>query len=170
MTHPALPALVVAAVLSAGAHADNGDRIHARLHSYQEVPAASSTARGSFEGRIVGDSSITYELRYTGLESSVTQAHIHFGQRHVNGGIAVFLCSNLGNGPAGTQACPTPSATITGTITAASVIGPAGQGLAAGEFNELLRAIRSGIAYVNVHSVALPGGEIRGQVKGGDDD
>jgi hypothetical protein len=35
----------------------------------------------------------------------VTQTHIHFSQAATNGGIIVFLCTNLDNGPAGTQAC-----------------------------------------------------------------
>jgi len=74
----------------------------------------------------------------------------------------VFLCSNLGNGPAGTQACP-PSGTITGTITPANVIGPTGQGISAGEFDEVVAAIRNGTAYVNVHSTTFPVGEIRAQ-------
>ena len=95
----------------------------------------------------------------------MTQAHIHFGQRAVNGGISVFLCSNLGNGPLGTQACPAAPATIEGTIGPENVIGPTGQGIAAGEFDELVRAIDAGAAYVNVHSTGFPGGEIRAQLE-----
>ena len=106
---------------------------------------------------------ITYELRYDAVNP--TQSHIHFGQRSVNGGISVFLCSNLGNGPAGTQACPPGPATIGGTLQAANVIGPAGQGITAGQFDKLLEALREGVAYVNVHSAAYPGGEARGQIK-----
>src|SRR6266511_100694 len=83
-----------------------------------------------------------------------------------SGGIVVFLCSNLGNGPAGTQACPAAPATITGTLRAADVIGPAGQGIAAGEFAEFLAAIRAGVTYVNIHSSIYPGGEIRAQISG----
>jgi CHRD domain len=49
------------------------------------------------------------------------------------------------------------------------VIGPASQGIAAGEFDELVRAIRAGVTYANVHSEKFPGGEIRGQIKGGSD-
>jgi hypothetical protein len=57
----------------------------------------------------------------------------------------VFLCTNLGNGPAGTQPCPTQGGTITGTITAANVGGgAAAQGIAVGEFDEFLAALRSG--------------------------
>jgi hypothetical protein len=43
----------------------------------------------------------------------------------------------------------------------------AGQGIAAGDFAELVRAIRAGKAYVNVHSSVFPGGEIRGQLDRG---
>lgn len=106
---------------------------------------------------------ITYRLAYDGLVA-VQQAHIHFGQRHTNGGISVFLCTNLGNGPAGTQACPETAGQVSGEIMAADVIGPAAQGIAAGEFAELLAAIRSGNAYASVHTTAFPGGEIRGQI------
>ena len=64
---------------------------------------------------------IEWELSYADLEGAVQQAHIHFGQKGVNGRISVFLCTNLGNGPAGTQPCPAPPATISGTIVAADV-------------------------------------------------
>jgi len=50
-------------------------------------------------------------------------------------------------------------------LTAANVIGPAGQGVAAGEFAELLRAMRQGLTYANVHSSLATGGEIRGQIQ-----
>jgi len=54
---------------------------------------------------------------------------------------------------------------VTGTLTAASVVGPTAQGIAAGEFAEVVQAIRNGAAYANVHSQAFPGGEIRDQVR-----
>src|SRR5690606_18918505 len=90
--------------------------------------------------------------------------------RHTNGGISAFLCTNLGNGPAGTQPCPDTTATLSGTITPEQIIGPTEQGIAAGEFEELVRAIRSGAAYVHVHTMTFPAGEIRGQVVDDDDD
>jgi hypothetical protein len=145
------------------------------LSGYLEGPPGpiSSNASGSFTATIEEQSpntdipsaaTINYTLTYTGVASGVTQAHIHFGQRSVSGGISAFLCSNLGNGPPGTQPCPTPSGTVTGTITAAQVIGPAAQGIAPGEFAELVQAIRAGRAYANVHSTQFPAGEIRGQI------
>lgn len=159
--------LVALAATSAVAH-DKKRRqevVRARLVSIQEVPALSTPARGHFRALIDEDEqTIQYTLSYDDFEGVVTQSHIHFGQFGVNGGISAFLCSNLGNGPAGTQACPPPPAEISGTITAAEVIGPTGQGIAAGEFAELVSAIRQGVAYANIHSDKYPGGEARGQI------
>jgi CHRD domain len=146
-----------------------GDRdISEQLTGYEEDPQAlSTTGRGTFDARISrSEERIFYRLRYADLEGNVTQAHIHFGGRAQSGGISVFLCSNLGNGPAGTQACPQAPATVSGVLEADDVIGPAAQGIAAGEFTELVNAIRSSATYANVHSSKYPGGEIRAQLDG----
>lgn len=162
------PALLAAglAVVALSAAADDARRVRAKLGGHQEVPALNTPASGRFDGKF-SPGALSYELRYSGLPN-VTQAHIHFGARGTNGGVSIFLCSNLGNGPAGTPPCPQDEGTITGVATAASVIGPAGQGIAAGQFDAIARAIRAGVAYVNVHSTTYPGGEIRGQIA--DDD
>jgi hypothetical protein len=142
-----------------------GSSFHETLTGYQETPVALSTGgTGLFRVQIDAQAqTITWELSYSGLEGTVTQSHIHFGARAQTGGISAFLCTNLGNGPAGTQACPVAPATVTGTITPADVIGPNGQGIAPGQFDELVAAIRAGVAYVNVHSTLYPAGEIRSQ-------
>jgi CHRD domain-containing protein len=155
-------AVAVAAVAVAG----GGGRVHEDLTGYQEVPALSTPGHGEFRASI---NTAAKEIRYTetfgDLESAVTQSHIHFENRTNNGPIVVFLCSNLSNGPAGTQACPANGGTISGTIKPADVGGgAAAQGLAAGEFDELVRAIRAGAMYVNVHTTGRPGGEIRAQL------
>jgi hypothetical protein len=143
-------------------------QIKALLSGYEEVPAVSTVASGELRARISNDESeIEYTLSYSDLEGAVQQSHIHVGQAGVNGGVSVFLCSNLGNGPAGTQPCPAPPATITGTLRAADVVGPNAQGIAPGEFSELIRAIRAGSTYVNVHSSKFPGGEVRSQIDPG---
>jgi len=144
------------------------------LTGYEEVPSVSTVATGTFEARISNDDSrIDWELSYSDLEGTVTQAHIHFGQKSVNGGISIWLCGNPRAAapplpaitpPAGTQTCPPPPATITGTATAAQVVGPAGQGIAAGEFAEVIKAMREGKTYANVHSTKFEGGEIRSQI------
>lgn len=155
------------ALLAAAPPAMAHERLRTGLTGYEEVPAVSTTAGGEFQAKVSSDeSAISWSLSYADLQGDVTQAHIHVGQAAVNGGISAFLCTNLGNGPAGTQTCPAPPATISGTVTAADVVGPAGQGVGPGEFAELLAAIRAGVAYVNVHSTTWPGGEIRGQLDG----
>ena len=132
----------------------------ARLLGFNEVPAISTTGSGTFRARISEDgTSVEFKLTYSDLESTVLFAHIHLGQKDVSGGVSAFLC-----GGGGKPACPA-SGTVTGTITAADVIGPAGQGIAAGELDELVTAMREGVTYANVHTTGHPGGEIRGQLK-----
>jgi hypothetical protein len=165
-------ALAVATVAALGvgtaAVAGGGSRIDETLTGYEEVPALSTPGVGQFEARISRASEeIRYRLSFRGLETAATQAHIHFENRTNAGPIVVFLCSNLGNGPAGTQPCPPAGGTVTGTIRPADVgPGATAQGLAPGEFAELVRAIRAGATYVNVHSTGRPSGEIRAQLEG----
>jgi hypothetical protein len=174
-----LPAAVAALVLSATSVArdDNGHRTlraKADLKPTKEVPALSSQARGRFKATIDEENqTISYELSYEGLEGTTLQAHIHVGQRSVNGGISVFLCGNPPNVPPAPvpqpPACPPAPATVTGVLTPANIIGPADQGVAptsdtVNEFEELVDLLRSGVTYANVHSSKFRGGEIRGQV------
>jgi hypothetical protein len=163
---------------------DKDDNFAARLSGYNEVHfiaaptpalrgAISTQARGSFRA-VIDDraETIQYELSFEGLESDVTQAHIHFGQRHTVGAIVVWLCQTAGTPApaavaAATPLCGGPRAnTVTGTITPAQVLTATGQGIDAGEFDEVVRAIRAGRIYANVHSTTFPPGEIRGQVHG----
>jgi hypothetical protein len=144
------------------------------LTGYEEVPSVSTTGNGHFNARISNDGTqIEWELSYSDLEGAVQQAHIHIGNVGVSGGISVFLCTNLGNGPAGTQPCPAPPATISGTIVAADVspnipatAAARTQGLDTGEIDELIKAMRAGATYVNIHSSRWPGGEVRSQIDG----
>lgn len=141
-----------------------GELFTADLSGYEEVTPKSTTGTGSFTLTVLKTGVIEYELSYSGLESEARQAHIHFGQPGVNGAIIVFLCTNLGNGPNGDEpACPQ-SGTVTGSFDAADIIGPNDQGIAPGELDEALAAIRSGVTYANIHTTAYPAGEIRGQI------
>jgi hypothetical protein len=150
--------------------------VHARLHGYQEVPAVSSPGQGEFRARIdKGGSSIFWELGYEDLQGDAFMAHIHVGQHGVVGGVSVWLCGTPPLGatiPAGVSVaeCPRKAGTLNGTIPPAGVIGPAGQLVGAGQFDELVAAIRAGVTYVNVHTTVasggVPGGEIRGQIGG----
>jgi hypothetical protein len=138
------------------------------LNGYNEVPPVFTTGTGTLNLRISSDgSSISYVLSFSGLSSGVTQAHIHFGERPVNGGTIVYLCDNTGKAPSGVPACPN-SGTVTGTIMATDV-DPSGdpeptdaQGITPGNFAGLIGAIENGEAYTNVHTDNFPSGEIRG--------
>lgn len=162
-------AVLGAGAVAAAATAGDGGKLRTDLSGFEEVPAIMTTGEGSFHARVSrSEQEIRYRLEYAGLEggSMPTQAHIHVGQPNVNGGISAWLCGSATNpGPAGTQSCPAQPATITGTIRPENVVGPDGQGVAPGEFAELVRAIRTGFAYANVHTAKYAGGEIRGQIE-----
>lgn len=161
-------AVVIAVALGFGAGAAQADnKLRVKLSGFEETTSTlSSPGSGEFEARISGsEDSIEWTLSYRDIPTPVQQAHIHFGQRAMSGGISIFLCTNLPNAPVGTTtaACPATGGTVGGVITAADVIGPTGQGIAPGELAEIIAAIRAGYAYVNVHSTAFTGGELRGQ-------
>ena len=168
-------AVLGVAGVGTAAIAHDRSRFDASLTGYEEIPTLSTQGVGTFDASINrGKDEIRYTLSYrgpfdAGSNGVVTQAHIHLGARAVNGNIAAFLCSNLGNGPAGTPACPA-EGTVSGTITPAQVIGPAAQGIAPAEFAELVRALRAGAAYASVHTTTNANGEIRGQIGADDDD
>ncbi|PYO03382.1 MAG: hypothetical protein DMD91_01390, partial [Candidatus Rokuibacteriota bacterium] len=141
---------------------DEGVELKATLRGFEEVPAISTGASGSFRGTISSDgTSVTYTLSYTGLEGEVRQAHIHLGQRSVNGGIVVFLCQTATNPDPTGHAPPCPPSGTVGptTFTKFNVANSANaQGIesttSAGstddEFAEFVRAIRAGVTYANV--------------------
>lgn len=147
----------------------NAQQLQATLSGFDEVPLA---LRSAGQGSLTlflnkQQQSLNYTLTYSfPASSTVTQAHIHFGKEHVVGGIMVFLCTNLGNGPAGTPTCPT-SGPVMGMLTAGSVLALPNQNiLTPGDFDALAAALLSDTAYGNVHTTVFPGGEIRGQISG----
>jgi hypothetical protein len=165
----AILAATITAMSAAGA---NAQQFQANLTGFQEVPSAifSKTGEGTLKLKLDANAqSLTYTLTYSGLTSTVLQSHIHLGKVHVAGGIFLFLCTNLGNGPAGTPACPNPSATglnaVTGTLTQASVLAVAGQNIVAGDFSIVPASLQSDTAYANVHTQNFPAGEIRGEIR-----
>lgn len=143
--------------------ADDDDEFSARMHGFREAPSVSTVATGRIHTEI-NNGEIDLRLTYSGLEGPVMFAHIHFGQPDVAGGDSAFLCGG-GNKP---DPCPQ-FGMVEGTITAADVIGPSGQGIAGGEMNELIRAMRGGVTYANVHTSKFPLGEIRGNLRADDD-
>ena len=181
MTHRRIAIAFAAAGMmgigTASALADGGERTFStKLVGYNETPLTlNSDGSGRFTARVSKDgSSIDYTLSYDDL-ANVQQAHIHFGRPAITGQIVLFLCTNLGNAPASVptpQLCPPAPAKISGTLTAADVIERATQNIHGGAqgLAEMIAAMRAGAAYANVHTVAFPGGEIRGAVKPDEDE
>jgi hypothetical protein len=166
MTRRLIVAALIGVAATGAAFAQNNAK--ASLDGYQENPSISTTGTGTLDLQINDAAQIiSYTLQYANLEGVaphvtdgvVTASHIHVAAPGVNGGVSAFLC-----GGGGKPSCPL-SGTVTGTIVAADVIGPAGQGVESESFAELVRAIRAGFTYVNVHTTRWTGGEIRGQIK-----
>jgi hypothetical protein len=168
-------AVVVAGVLGVGAVAvaGGGSKIEGSLTGYEESPIVSTPGVGEFRAEISRSApEIRYQLRFDGLESNVTQAHIHFENPTNAGAIVAWLCQSATNpGPAGTQMCPAAtSGTLTGVIRPENVgttgpNGSAARGIGPGQFEEFVQAIRAGTTYVNVHTVGHGPGEIRAQLE-----
>jgi hypothetical protein len=145
---------------------DPGTVFVAPLRGPEETPSILSQARGRFKAVVSDDgTSMDYTLTYDGFLTAVAVAHIHIGQKGFPGGVTIFLC-----GGGGRPACPSPGGTVTGTIKAADVGAIPAQELAAGDLPKVLRAMRAGLTYVNVHTMAHGGGEIRGQIRAVRDD
>ncbi|HYM36030.1 MAG TPA: CHRD domain-containing protein [Steroidobacteraceae bacterium] len=146
------------------AMADHDIDLRAHLRGLNEVPPTASRATAELRAEISPDeSSISFTLSFENLTANAAAAHIHFGPSKVTGGVMVFFC-----GGGGKPACPAAtSGTVTGTITAADIVGPAAQGIPAapnGKFADVVRAIKTGNGYANIHTANFPGGEVRGQV------
>ena len=159
--------LVLSLAAFGGANAQKTNFV-AHLSGDSEVPQRDTLAQGQAVFQLSDDgTSLTYRLNVANI-NNVVASHIHIGAPDVAGPVVVFL---FGAVPAGGGR--TDGVLATGTITEANFVGP----LAGHPFSDLLDAIESGNAYVNVHTndgVAptntgagdFPGGEIRGQKVG----
>lgn len=144
LTATVLGALIVAS-LGVGASRSETFGLKAVLDARQEAPRQAvkvPAARGTFSGTLTSRSrgstgKIAWRLSFTHLSGRALQAHIHLGKLGKAGPIAVTLCAPCRSNMRGT------------TRVAARVV----------------RAIKSGSAYVNVHTRKNPNGEIRGQIR-----
>ena len=144
--------LLATLALAACEGGDDAERFRASLSGAFEVPAVTTTSTGTARFTVDGT-----ELDYTLDVQNVTgaiAAHIHRGAVGANGPPIVFLFA---------QAAPgvnvTAGSLAAGSVDAADMIVSAGV-----SYDSMLTLIRGGNAYVNVHTVARPAGEIRGQV------
>jgi hypothetical protein len=155
-------AVVVSTGLAVGVRAARHDAVlRAELRGLNEVPPTASGATASLRATLDEDAqTINFTINYQGMSGPPVAAHVHFGPTKVNGGVMFFFC-----GGGGKPACPAAtSGTITGTVAVADIVGPAAQGVAAGDFDDVVRAIATGNTYANIHSATFPAGELRGRV------
>lgn len=113
----------------------------------QEVPPVVTAATGEATVVISADNStIWYVVEYSGLSGSLAAAHIHVGASGANGGVILPLVAS--------------ASPMVGSLTSSNFT-PSG---AITTFAEAVAAIKAGGTYVNLHTAANPGGEVRGQV------
>ena len=131
----------------------------AHLSGDQEVPAVETEATGQALFQLSKDGySLSYKLIVANIDS-VRMAHIHLAPAKVNGAVVVWLYPS---GPPPVLIEGTTNGILAeGVITETNLVGP----LLGESFSALVDALSSGNAYVNVHTEAYPGGEIRGQIK-----
>jgi hypothetical protein len=125
------------------------------LSGAEEVPPRPTAANGTAQIYIDGDL-ISYSIEVDDI-NNITAAHIHSGAPGVNGPIRLFLYPVQ----QGTTV-PQVSTTDKGILVEATVPSSNVNGVT---YQELLNQMRSGAAYVNVHSTQFPGGEMRGTVR-----
>jgi hypothetical protein len=114
-------------------------KISATLTPGQETPKpVGGKGSGTFTASLKG-TKLTYTLSYKGLTGKAVAAHLHRGKPGTSGPVVVPLC--------GPPACTSP---LKGTKTISK---------------SFISAMRTGNAYVNVHTAKNPGGEVRGKIK-----
>ncbi|HEX3573908.1 MAG TPA: CHRD domain-containing protein [Rhodopila sp.] len=135
--------LLAAAVSAAFVSAASAATVHytARLSGRSESPKTTSTGKGKFDATLDTQTKVlTYTLTFNGLSGPATVAHIHGpAPRGKNAGVIAQLGDK------------NPSSPDSGTVTLT---------------DDQVKALQSAKLYVNVHTAADPGGEIRGQITG----
>jgi predicted small lipoprotein YifL len=155
---------MLAIVAACGDDGPSGDpstatSFSATLSGTNEVPQVTTPATGTATFTVSG-SQLTYTINATNLQNAIL-GHIHLAASGQNGPVRLNLCGTGAPEPACTSGTG-----VVATGTNGTTIGIT--------FEELLSAMRTGGAYVNVHTNVAgctpgdpgcnPGGEIRGQI------
>jgi hypothetical protein len=154
----------VIGVLAIVGMADAAGVFGAALSGGEEVPPVTTDTSGRV--RIVfndDDTAAEFQLQVS-QGVGITVAHIHCGPAGVNGPIVVFLA---GSNPQGYNVDAIFPWIFGATVTDSSVIPRTTSEcpIAIANLRDVIALIRAGNAYANVHSVANPGGVIRGQLE-----
>lgn len=123
-----------------------------------ECAMAGANAGGTASVTVnAANTEIAVMASFSGLGSAVMLAHIHYGNDTQAGPVAINLFPS-GTSPTNNINRTFTSADYTPNATAGGVTTPA-------TFAEFVTGLKSGNAYINVHSANCPGGEIRGQIR-----
>ncbi|WP_254535123.1 CHRD domain-containing protein [Halomarina litorea] len=137
-----------------------------RLLGANEVPPVDSPGDGAAVVAVSPDGDELQYFLYARNTERVTQAHIHVGGPDENGSVVLFLFGREDEDGrfvgALDQGVTSNGLLASGTLSADDLVGPLAD---ADSLDSLLEEMRSGNAYVNVHTAATPGGEIREQVR-----
>jgi glucose/arabinose dehydrogenase len=136
---------------------DGGDEFGSVLTGAEENPPVTTTASAVAHFELESANTLNFELWAQTAIQNVTASHIHLGAYIQNGPVVAFLY-NGGGTPRNFAAG---ELIARGTLTDASVIARPGF---TPTIANLVERIRQGRAYVNVHTTAHPGGEVRGQI------
>lgn len=124
------------------------------LTGTEEVPSVDAMGAGSANFELVDNGmGIKFEVRVANTEG-IIDAHIHKGAFGQNGGVIVDLIPN--QDPSGLRN----GVVAEGVLTAADLKGT----FASESLADLIDALSTGMAYVNLHTAANPTGELRGQI------
>jgi len=138
---------------------DTSNYFEAKMGGEYNIPTLYTGAYGTLKTEVDPYGKYIYfKLYYENFKTRVRQANIHFSQEFANGGANLFLCG----GPK--PACPEYSGYVEGKLYAKDIIGPAAQGIEPGDIKSVIRAMKKGLTYGNVHTEQYKAGEIRGQL------
>ena len=135
---------------------DGGDQFAATLTGAEEVPPVTTSAGAVANFTLNPDGTLFFELRATAPIENATQAHIHLGGRGQNGPVVLFLMPFNAAG----QDFAAGDVIASGTASDSNVIARPGF---TPTIANLVNRMRQGRTYSNLHTIAFPGGEIRGQ-------
>jgi hypothetical protein len=126
----------------------------AALSGGNEVPGVSTGSVGTGTVSLnVATGVVTYRIDVYNMPVGTTASHFHVGAAGTNGPVVVnfTVAQGISNDYA-----------ISGTASAADLTLRQANGI--GSWDDFLQSLLLGNIYMNVHSTANPGGEIRGQV------
>jgi CHRD domain len=139
----AIAALAIASVgvgSTATASTTASTTVSAKLTAKAEIPkqvVKNAKGTGSFSGTLTGNK-LTWKLTFGSLSGPALAAHIHLGKAGKAGNVLVPLCAS-----------PKCKSGVHGTATLTAA---------------MVKSLKAGGTYVNVHTAKNPNGEIRGQI------